>query len=69
MPDRPLLCSIVEAGRLLGIGRSATYLLLSSNQLKSVKLGKRRLVKRDSIDAFAASLPTIQLKQAPVKVL
>jgi excisionase family DNA binding protein len=56
---KPLFVSIINAGKLLGIGRSAIYLLLDGKQLTSVKIGKRRLISRKSIDDFAASLTTI----------
>ena len=64
--NRPVFCSVVDAGRLLGVSRSLTYELLSAGSLRSVKLGKRRLVEIASIDEFAASLPIIALKQSPV---
>jgi excisionase family DNA binding protein len=41
-PDR--LLSIDEAARLLGIGRSATYDLLGAGRLRSLAIGRRRLV-------------------------
>jgi hypothetical protein len=52
----PLFCSVIEAGRILGIGRSSAYLLLESNTLRSVKHGKRRLVIMASITTYADSL-------------
>jgi excisionase family DNA binding protein len=45
-PDR--LLSIDEAASLLGIGRSATYDLLGAG-LRSVKVGRRRLVPSGAI--------------------
>lgn len=65
MSEQPIFCSVLEAARLLGIGRSATYMLISSNALRSVKHGKRRLVSRESINAYAASLPESPLHAAP----
>jgi excisionase family DNA binding protein len=60
MDDQPvsvsLFVSVIDAGKLLGVGRSTVYLLLEENKLQSVKIGKRRLIKRSSIDNFAASL-------------
>ncbi len=48
--------SIPNAAHALGIGRSATYLLLDAGKLKSVKIGSRRLVTVASVKAFADSL-------------
>jgi excisionase family DNA binding protein len=50
----PLLVPVEEAARLLGIGRTATYGLIRSGRINSVKLGRRRLVSRASIHALAA---------------
>jgi len=54
----PLNVSIPEAARLLGIGRSSVYELLSvsDGRLKSVKIGSRRLVSLASVKALADSL-------------
>ena len=60
MPEKPLLCSVLECARLLGIGRSRTYELMNEGELTSVKLGKRRLITTASIETFANSLATIQ---------
>ncbi len=42
--------------KLGGIGRSNVYRLLSSGQLRSVKIGKRRLVPDSAIAAYLESL-------------
>jgi excisionase family DNA binding protein len=55
---RPLrMLSVPEAANELGISRSLTYELLSSGALRSVKIGRRRLVPREAIEAYIASLP------------
>jgi excisionase family DNA binding protein len=56
--ERPRLLSIPQACRLLGIGRSSLYERLSSRQIRSVKLGRRRLVPREAVDEFVANLLT-----------
>jgi excisionase family DNA binding protein len=48
--ERPRLIPVEEAARLLGIGRSTTYDLIRSGQLRSVKIGKRRLVPAFAVD-------------------
>lgn len=50
--DQPLLCSIREATRLLGIGRTKAYELLACGELNSIQIGTRRLVKMESIMAY-----------------
>ena len=48
----PELLSVTEAGRRLGIGRSALYQTLARGELRSVKVGRRRLVPADAIADF-----------------
>jgi excisionase family DNA binding protein len=55
----PLNVSIVEAARILGIGRSKAYELLSAKKLEGVKLGARTLVRVASIKAFSDSLDRV----------
>jgi excisionase family DNA binding protein len=64
MPEKPLLCSVVEAGRLLSISRSRIYELMNEGALDSRKLGKRRLITTASIEVFANSLTSIQPQQS-----
>lgn len=53
----PLLVTLNEACRLLGIGRTKAYGLIDSGHLTARKLGVRTLVEAASIRAFAAKLP------------
>lgn len=48
-----LLCSIPEAARALGVGRSKLYELIGEGRLATVHIGRRRLVRMDSIRALA----------------
>ena len=50
------LISIDEACEYLGLGRWSVYKLINQNKLKSVKIGKRRLVPMSAIRAFIKSL-------------
>ena len=50
----PLLCSIPDAGAALGIGRSKTYELIGAGLLETVAIGRRRLVRVESVKALAA---------------
>ena len=49
----PVLCSIADAARTLGIGKTKTYELISDNTLECVTIGTRRLVKVASINKLA----------------
>lgn len=46
----PVLCSISDAARALGIGKTKTYSLIAEGQLETVAIGTRRLVKVASIN-------------------
>lgn len=52
----PLLLSIPEAGKALGIARSKTYDLIAAKKLRLVKLGRRSLVTVASVRALASDL-------------
>lgn len=41
--------SITEAAKALSLGRTSIYALINSGTLKTVKIGRRRLVKVESI--------------------
>jgi excisionase family DNA binding protein len=52
----PLSVDISEACRLIGLGRSKLYELLTAGEIQSVKVGKRRLVPMASLRAWLARL-------------
>lgn len=49
-----LLISIADAAGALGIGRSKTYELIGQGKLLTVTIGRRRLVRSDSVRAVAS---------------
>lgn len=49
---KPLLCSIPDAAHTLSISRSKTYELISQGVLLTVTIGRRRLVRLDSVNAI-----------------
>lgn len=51
-----LLVTVEEASRLLGIGRTTMYDLIGRGEVKSVRLGKRRLISRKSLEQFVELL-------------
>jgi excisionase family DNA binding protein len=61
-----LLVDIPEAAKMLSISRSALYLLLSEQAIKSVKCGKSRRVIVSSLTAWIESLPTGTLNRKDV---
>ena len=50
MTMEPVLCSIADTARILGIGKTKTYELISDDVLECVTIGARRLVKVSSIN-------------------
>ena len=50
----PLLCGISQAAAMLGVGRSTVYELLKDQRLQSVSIGRRRLVRIESLSSLAA---------------
>lgn len=52
----PLLLSIDEAANLLSIGKTKLYAELAAGRLQAVKLGKRTLIPRTSVDNYIDAL-------------
>lgn len=44
--------SVVDAAQYLGVSRSQVYRLLADGSLDSLKIGTRRLIRRDALDAL-----------------
>ncbi|QIX27512.1 helix-turn-helix domain-containing protein [Nocardioides sp. JQ2195] len=53
-PAPPLVHDIPEAADWLRCGRSTVYKLLETDEIKGIKIGRRRLVTHDSLVAFVA---------------
>lgn len=51
----PIWATVDDARRLSGIGRSKLYELIAANALKSVKVGRRRLILVESIRGLGSS--------------
>ena len=56
-PEPTTMLSIAEAARLLGCSRTTLYAALDSGQLDSRHIGRRRLVPRAALEAYAAGEP------------
>lgn len=48
----PLSVGVEEAGRILGISRSATYEFIAKGEIKTFKIGRRRLALMSELKAF-----------------
>jgi excisionase family DNA binding protein len=53
--DGVLALSVSDAARAIGVSRATIYVLLARRQLKSLKIGKRRLVERAEVERFLAA--------------
>jgi excisionase family DNA binding protein len=52
--DRPLLVSVPEAARLLGVGVSFGWFLVRNGDLPTIRLGRRVLVPRGALEQLAS---------------
>lgn len=52
----PILISVEQAALLAGVGRTMLYTLMASNAVRSVRVGRRRLVEYKSLKSWQASL-------------
>ena len=51
-----LLLTVREAADVLGISRTAIYLLLQRGEIPSVKIGRSRRIKRKDIESYVNRL-------------
>jgi excisionase family DNA binding protein len=54
--EPPRCLRVEDAARLLNVGRSTAYDLIRSGRLRSVKIGRRRLVPRDALEELLTAL-------------
>ncbi len=55
-----LLLDVEEAGEATSLGRSKLYELMRDGIIESVKVGKRRLIPAEALEAYVARLRTEQ---------
>jgi excisionase family DNA binding protein len=53
---RPILLDLEPAADELGVSRSTLYRLLNDGSVRSVKIGRRRLIERDELVRFVGML-------------
>ena len=51
-----LLFGVTEAATALGLGRSTIWVLIAAGRLQTVKIGRRTLVTRASIERIAGGM-------------
>jgi excisionase family DNA binding protein len=51
-PEKIRTLSVPATARSLGIGRTKLYELLNADDIRSIKIGSRRLVIASDVDAF-----------------
>lgn len=49
---QPLSISVEKAAGIMGIGKTKLYQLIKDNTIRSVFIGRRRLIRVDSVRAF-----------------
>ena len=54
--NEPYLCSVSDAARMLGVGRTKLYDMIAKGEIMSMQIGTRRLVKMASIRALIERL-------------
>jgi excisionase family DNA binding protein len=54
-PTKPLAVTIAEACRLGGFGKTMAYELISQGKLKTVTIGRRRLVNFRSLEKLLST--------------
>jgi len=58
--EASLMVSVEQAAFILGIGRTRTFELVMSQTITSVKIGRRRLIVRRSLEEFVQRLVAAQ---------
>ncbi len=51
----PLTITINDARKAIGVGRTTIYSLIANGQIETVKIGRRRLVRVESIRQLVAA--------------
>ena len=49
---QPLVHTVAEAAELLGVGRTTVYVLIRTGRLPVVKIGRRTVIRRETLQVF-----------------
>ena len=52
----PITVTVDDAKKAIGIGRTTVYALINDGRLETVKIGRRTLIKTDSIRALVGQV-------------
>jgi excisionase family DNA binding protein len=63
--ESPLLVSVPEAARLLGVGTTFGWAMVRNGEIPSVRLGRRVLVPRAALEQLAGTHQAQQTGNAP----
>ena len=55
----PITLSIAQAQQSLGVSKKLLYRYLDSGELKSIMLGRRRLIRADDLAQFVNARPAV----------
>ncbi|MEM9893362.1 MAG: excisionase family DNA-binding protein [Actinomycetota bacterium] len=55
-PTAPLLCTVDQAAEVLAIGRTKTFELISDGSIRTVQIGRRRLVPVAELESYVNGL-------------
>jgi excisionase family DNA binding protein len=64
--DNPLLLTVEQAAKRLGIGRTLTYTLINRGDIPSVCIGRLRRIPADALTAYTQRLAADQHSQPEV---
>jgi excisionase family DNA binding protein len=56
----PLLLTINQVAALLNLGRTKTYEIVRSGKIKSLKVGSRRLIRREDVELYVEKVANDQ---------
>lgn len=57
------LFTISEFCKVANLGRTVTYQLINQGRVKALKLGRKTLIPKASLDDFISSLPAYPIKK------
>lgn len=58
---KPIMITVPEAMRVLGVGRTTLYLLIQSGKIERVHIGRRSLITWASIERFTDALVNVDV--------